>query len=136
MRALLDRLLAGTAPGDSPCTHVRELAGRTGRTEPWPEWVPAALTARLAEVGVAAPWSHQVEAASLAHAGESVVVATGTASGKSLAYHLPGLSALLADDRARVLYLAPTKALTGDQLRSLLELAVPGVRQRGRLDLV
>jgi DEAD/DEAH box helicase domain-containing protein len=131
VRALLDRLLAGTAPGDSPCTHVRELAGRVGRTGPWPEWVPTDLTGRLAEVGVATPWSHQVEAASLAHAGESVVVATGTGSGKSLAYQLPGLSALLADDRARVLYLAPTKALAGDQLRSLLELAVPGVRPAG-----
>jgi DEAD/DEAH box helicase domain-containing protein len=128
VRALLERLLAGTAPGDSPCTHVRELPGRAGRAEPWPQWVPAVLAGRLAEAGVAAPWSHQVEAASLAHAGESVVVATGTASGKSLAYQLPGLTALAADERARVLYLAPTKALAGDQLRSLLQLAVPGVR--------
>jgi DEAD/DEAH box helicase domain-containing protein len=57
-----------------------------------------------------------------------VVVATGTASGKSLAYQLPVLSALLHDDRARALYLAPTKALAADQFRSVAELALPGIR--------
>ena len=41
--------------------------------------------------GVARPWRHQVEAAEAAHAGQHVVVATGTASGKSLAYQLPAL---------------------------------------------
>jgi DEAD/DEAH box helicase domain-containing protein len=128
VRSVLDRLLAGTAPGGSPCTHVEELAARPGKTASWPTWVPDALRERFAAIGVAQPWQHQVDAAELAHGGTSVVVATGTASGKSLAYQLPGLTALLADDRARVLYLAPTKALAGDQLRALLELAVPGVR--------
>ena len=51
--------------------------------------------------GVHAPWRHQVEAAELARGGEHVVVATGTASGKSLAYQLPVLTALLAEDRGR-----------------------------------
>jgi len=128
VRSLLDRLLAGTAPDASPCTHVEELPARPGTRVPWPEWVPDILRERLAAAGVIEPWRHQVDAAEFAHGGESVVVATGTASGKSLAYQLPGLAALLTDDRARVLYLAPTKALAGDQLRSLLELSVPGVR--------
>ena len=128
MQSVLDRLLAGTAPGASPCTHVESLAARTGTTAAWPDWVPRGLRERLFANGVEQPWQHQVDAAALAHGGESVVVATGTASGKSLAYQLPGLAALLGDDRARVLYLAPTKALAGDQLRSLRELAVPGVR--------
>ena len=56
------------------------------------------------------------------------MLATGTASGKSLAYQLPGLTALLEDDRARVLYLSPTKALAGDQLRALQSLVLPGLR--------
>ena len=73
------------------------------------------------------PWEHQVAAAELAHAGRHVVLATGTASGKSLAYQLPALSALLADPKARVLYLAPTKALAHDQLRALAH-AEPGCR--------
>jgi DEAD/DEAH box helicase domain-containing protein len=57
-----------------------------------------------------------------------VVVATGTASGKSLAYQLPVLERLLADDRSVALYLAPTKALAHDQLRTIRGLKLPQVR--------
>lgn len=55
-------------------------------------------------------------------------MATGTASGKSLAYQLPMLGSVLADPRSRSLYLSPTKALAADQLRALANLSVPGVR--------
>jgi DEAD/DEAH box helicase domain-containing protein len=68
--------------------------------------------------GVEQPWTHQLAAAELAHSGRHVVVSTGTASGKSLAYQLPILCTLSADPRARVLYLSPTKALGHDQLRA------------------
>ena len=128
MRTLLDRLLAGVPPGESPCTHVETLPARQPVYADWPEWLPEGARASFAARGVARPWRHQVAAAELAHGGTSVIVATGTASGKSLAYQLPGLAALAGDDRARVLYLAPTKALAGDQLRSLLALEVPGLR--------
>jgi DEAD/DEAH box helicase domain-containing protein len=128
VRTLLDRLLAGVPPDSSPCTHVRELLPLAAQSAAWPPWAPQVLIDRFAARGVQAPWTHQVEAAEHAHAGRSVVVATGTASGKSLGYQLPGLTALTGDDRARVLYLAPTKALAGDQVRALQELAVPGVR--------
>jgi DEAD/DEAH box helicase domain-containing protein len=128
MRALLDRLVAGIPPGTEPLTHVREIPGRPGITVPWPAWVPPTLRDRLVAAGIAEPWQHQVAAADAAFDGRSVVIATGTASGKSLAYQLPALTALMNDDRARVLYLAPTKALAGDQLRALAELDVPGVR--------
>jgi DEAD/DEAH box helicase domain-containing protein len=127
-RLLLDRLLAGTPAGESPVTHVEVLPARTATSVPWPQWVPAVVRDRLAARGVPSPWAHQAQAADLAHAGRSVVLATGTASGKSLAYQLPGLTALLEDDRARVLYLSPTKALAGDQLRALQSLVLPGVR--------
>jgi DEAD/DEAH box helicase domain-containing protein len=58
------------------------------------------------------------------------VLSTGTASGKSLAYQLPILTALRADARARVLYLSPTKALGHDQLRAAVALteSVPALR--------
>jgi DEAD/DEAH box helicase domain-containing protein len=125
---LLDRVLLGVPPDASPLTHVQTLPERPGRAVPWPSWVPDPLRAALAARGVDAPWEHQAQAASAAHAGLSVVVATGTGSGKSLAYQLPGLAALLENERARVLYLSPTKALAGDQLRSLLALDLPGVR--------
>jgi DEAD/DEAH box helicase domain-containing protein len=70
-----------------------------------------------------------------------VVVATGTASGKSLAYQLPALDAVhrselrvlsepgrIHDDGAVVLYLSPTKALAADQLAAIRSLRLPTVR--------
>jgi DEAD/DEAH box helicase domain-containing protein len=101
---------------------------RRGRRTEWPRWVDPLLVERLRLAGVQRPWEHQVQAAELAHGGSSVVVSTGTASGKSLAYLLPGLTALLADDRAGMLYLSPTKALATDQLRAVRALNLVAVR--------
>jgi DEAD/DEAH box helicase domain-containing protein len=125
---LLAALLAGTDDDEQPVTHVHHLPVRDSSTRPWPEWTSAPLRARLEDGGIAAPWRHQVEAAQLARDGRHVVVATGTASGKSLAYQLPALTRLAEDPRACVLYLAPTKALARDQLASVAELADPSVR--------
>jgi len=73
-------------------------------------------------------WSHQVEAIDLARSGRSVVVASGTASGKSLCYQVPIAEAALAPVRAgTALLLFPTKALAHDQLRALSALELPGV---------
>ena len=94
----------------------------------WPDWAPRPVLDALAKSGVDAPWAHQREAAELAHAGRHVLIATGTASGKSLAYQLPALTALAGDDHTRVLYLSPTKALAGDQLRALAGLDLPFLR--------
>jgi DEAD/DEAH box helicase domain-containing protein len=113
---------------EQPVTHVHRMPVRDSRTLPWPAWVSPELLARLEAQGVTAPWRHQVEAAQLARDGSHVVVATGTASGKSLAYQVPALTRLAEDPRACVLYLAPTKALARDQLTSVAELADPSVR--------
>ena len=125
---LLRRVLAGTPEGESPLTHAEIVPAREGKTDGWPGWVPEAVRAPLLARGVDEPWSHQRAAAERAHAGEHVVVATGTASGKSLAYQLPVLTRLNADPRATALYLSPTKALGADQLRTVLDLRVEGVR--------
>lgn len=125
---LLRRVLAGTPEGESPLTHAEILPAREGETQGWPTWVPEAVRAPLEARGVSRPWSHQVAAAERAWAGEHVVVATGTASGKSLAYQLPVLTRLHTDPRATALYLSPTKALGADQLRTVLDLGVEGVR--------
>ncbi|WP_083288405.1 DEAD/DEAH box helicase [Jiangella alba] len=79
--------------------------------------------------GIVAPWAHQAQAAALAWSRRHVVIATGTASGKSLAYQLPALTAARTGRRlgGTTLYISPTKALAADQLRSLDELGVPGV---------
>ena len=99
----------------------------SGRRRPWPAWAEPDVVRAFTDRGISSPWSHQVEAAELAHAGRHVVISTGTASGKSLAYQLPVLNALATDPRARVLYLSPTKALGHDQLRAAhaLTTAVP-----------
>ncbi len=59
----------------------------------WPAWLPEAAVARFRAVGVERPWRHQAEAAEALHAGRHVALATGTASGKSLAYLMPVLAA-------------------------------------------
>jgi DEAD/DEAH box helicase domain-containing protein len=123
---LLDRILAGSR--SSPVTHVEDVPARPGRPVDWPDWAPELLVDRLVARGITRPWQHQAAAASLAWSGRSVVVATGTASGKSLAYQLPVLSTLLTEDKATALYLAPTKALAADQLRSLRSLVLSSVR--------
>jgi DEAD/DEAH box helicase domain-containing protein len=124
---LLHRLVRGRA-GTAPLTHVERLPPRSGDTVTWPDWTPEPLRAAFVERGVAAPWRHQVEAAELIRSGQHVVIATGTASGKSLAYLLPVLSELSTNPRATALYLAPTKALAADQLRAVSKLGLPGIR--------
>ncbi|MEU5549246.1 DEAD/DEAH box helicase [Micromonospora sp. NPDC047793] len=111
-----------------PITHIERVPPRSGIAVPWPHWAPEELRAAYARRGVTTPWRHQVEAAEIAYDRRHVVVATGTASGKSLAYQLPALATLLADPRATVLYLAPTKALAADQLRAVATLEIEGVR--------
>ncbi|OLR90255.1 DEAD/DEAH box helicase [Actinokineospora bangkokensis] len=125
---LLRRVLAGVPTGEDPLTHVAELPERAAAAVDWPAWADERVVAAFRGCGVDRPWSHQVEAASHAHAGRSVVLATGTASGKSLAYQLPVLTALAADPKATALYLSPTKALGADQLRALRGLGVDDVR--------
>jgi DEAD/DEAH box helicase domain-containing protein len=86
------------------------------------------LVERLRARGVDQPWEHQALAAQLAWSGVPVLLSTGTASGKSLAYQIPVLSSLLSDDPSTALYVTPTKALATDQLRSILDLELPSVR--------
>ncbi|MDQ1751081.1 MAG: box helicase protein [Pseudonocardiales bacterium] len=125
---MLSVLLSGRSPQDASLCHVERVPGQSELLDDWPSWVPEQLVSALGVSGLSAPWPHQVEAADLAWSGRSVVIATGTSTGKSLAYQLPALSAVLCDDRARTLYLSPTKALAADQLRAINSLGVSGVR--------
>jgi DEAD/DEAH box helicase domain-containing protein len=106
--------------------HVEHIPARAGREVPWPSWVPAEVTGAFAERGIQAPWSHQAEAACHAQAGRNVIISTSAASGKSLGYLLPALTAVLAGET--VLYVTPTKALAADQLASIRALGLPGVQ--------
>ena len=122
--AALDVLLAGEGR-TARARHVHRRPASTGKVADWPSWSHAALVSAWQGQGIEQPWVHQVEAADHAWNGRHVVVSTGTASGKSLAFQLPALNALLqpTDDllvrRHTALYLSPTKALAGDQLSGL-----------------
>ena len=95
--------------------------------------VPDVLAPQVAEAllnrGVDRLYAHQARSFELAKAGKHVVVATPTASGKSLCYNLPVLDRLAGEPEARALYLFPTKALSRDQ-----EEALRGLMKQAGLD--
>ncbi|MFE6777035.1 DEAD/DEAH box helicase [Streptomyces sp. NPDC057702] len=151
-RAMLDQL-AARADRAARITHTEHLPPHTGQHADWPSRIRPEVIDAIAATGIERPWSHQARTAEHALRGESVIVATGTASGKSLAYLAPVLSTLLdgaeppgdpdapspearptgatraiaraGTRRATALYLAPTKALAADQRRAVTDLAKP-----------
>ncbi len=92
---------------------------RPADLHPLPPALPPALRDALQRAGIHSLYGHQAQAWEAAQRGENVVLATGTASGKTLAYHLPILARLQEDAETRALYLFPTKALAQDQLSGL-----------------
>ena len=101
---------------------------RDARTEPLPDDLHPRVSESLAAQGITRLFTHQAEAWEAAQRGENVVVTTGTASGKSLAFNLPVLDAIARGPKTRALYLYPTKALAQDQARALAALRVTGVK--------
>ena len=97
------------------------VPAREGRYADLPPDLPPALCAALAARGITRLYSHQAEAWDSVRAGRHTVVVTPTASGKTLCYTLPVLTAAI-ESRAKALYLFPTKALAQDQVAELLEL--------------
>ncbi len=126
--------LAAVSGRSERLTHLEVRPPRRAIEARWPPWVSAPVRRAVESAGIVSPWSHQAEAAELAVGRQHVVVATGTASGKSLAYILPAFSAIVdsitrpGDRGDTVLYLSPTKALAHDQLQAITALAVEGVR--------
>ncbi|MFJ5227509.1 DEAD/DEAH box helicase [Streptomyces sp. NPDC088400] len=127
---VLDRIAAGAGRA-ARITHTEHLPPRAGRHAVWPARIRPEVINAIQQAGIDHPWAHQAEAAEHALDGESVVIATGTASGKSLAYLAPVLTTLLDGSEAAngrgttALYLAPTKALAADQRRAVKALAAP-----------
>ena len=104
-------------------TADRVIPAREASYAPFPDGVDPRLRSALAARGVVQPYVHQAEAIAHVMAGRNVVVVTPTASGKTLCYNVPVLSAILDEPTARALYLFPTKALAQDQLAELHGLA-------------
>jgi DEAD/DEAH box helicase domain-containing protein len=101
------------------------LPGREGQFAALPGDMPPALADALRSRGISQLYAHQAQAWNATAAGEHVVIATPTASGKSLCYTLPVISAAIRQ-RAKALFLFPTKALAQDQVAELLELNQAG----------
>ncbi len=111
----------------------RTLPAREPQHAPLPAGLDPRLIRGLERRGITRLYDHQAQAISAALSGQHVVIATPTASGKSLCLHVPVLDALAKDANASALYLYPTKALSRDQeqgLHALLadsELGIPAL---------
>jgi DEAD/DEAH box helicase domain-containing protein len=120
-----ESLVSGVIGVDADVVHIERTAARPPRfAEPEVPLDPAVRAA----LGVERLWVHQARALDLVRAGRSVVVATGTASGKSLCYQAPIAEAVGEQPRpGTALALFPTKALAHDQLRALADLDLSGL---------
>jgi DEAD/DEAH box helicase domain-containing protein len=105
--------------------HVQTMPAAAARVAPLPDELHPRLREVLPFDGL---YEHQREAWDVAARGQHLILATGTASGKSLAFNLPVLDAIAREPKERALYLYPTKALAQDQARALAELRAPNVR--------
>jgi DEAD/DEAH box helicase domain-containing protein len=121
--AAWDELLTG-----EEVAYVDTEPARPARTAPIPAELHPQVRAALEAQGLGSLYEHQAEAWEAAARGEHVVVTTGTASGKTLAFNLPVLHALAGEPKHRALYLYPTKALAQDQLRALTAFGLARLR--------
>ena len=120
----IDEILAALATHPELSPHlqaIQRIPSRPCSRTALPPGVPHAIAERLARWGVHELYDHQVAAVRAAESGD-VVLATGTASGKTLGYLLPILTALEAEPAARALILYPTKALAQDQMGKIDDL--------------
>ena len=108
--------------------HLQELPARRPAIEPFPEGLPEMLVSRLGLLGVRGLYAHQVDGLEALRDGRDVIVATGTASGKTLVYNAAFAEVALTQPKATALYLYPTKALARDQLRAVRALKIPQVK--------
>jgi DEAD/DEAH box helicase domain-containing protein len=101
---------------------------RQARPVSLPEDLDPGFAAALRRGGIEKLYTHQLAAFEAARR-SNLVITSGTASGKSLAFNLPVLDGIAADPKRRALYLYPTKALAQDQARKLAQLRPPGLRE-------
>jgi DEAD/DEAH box helicase domain-containing protein len=125
-RGFLDGLTAleGT---EGSLVHVEVLEAVEPVLVPLPD-LSEVLVQRLRLVGIDGLYPHQRAALDVLDTGKNVIIATGTASGKTLVYNLAFARTAIADEKRTALYVFPTKALARDQLRQVRELKLPQVR--------
>lgn len=101
--------------------HVERFSARPARFASGETPMRGPIAGGLARVGISRLYAHQAQALEAVRRGQSIIVTTGTASGKSLCYMLPVLETLTEDPEARALFIYPTKALAQDQLDAIEE---------------
>jgi DEAD/DEAH box helicase domain-containing protein len=102
--------------------HVERIGARKARYTSLKRPLLRSLVEAIKAGGTPRLYLHQAQAVDAVRDGQHVVVATSTASGKTLCYNVPILEAIALDSQTRAMYLFPTKALAQDQLRALKEL--------------
>jgi DEAD/DEAH box helicase domain-containing protein len=126
-RSVLDEL--ATAPEFlGRCVHQELIPERPAEYAEPADALHPEIRARLFANGITQLYTHQAEGIDALRTGRSIVVATGTASGKSLCYQVPIVTSVIEERRDTALLVFPTKALAQDQLRSLRSWLVPGLR--------
>ncbi|MEM6571854.1 MAG: DEAD/DEAH box helicase, partial [Planctomycetota bacterium] len=126
------RRLANEPPWKGRIVHWRKSLARPGRTSPWPDRLDPRLVEVFRARGIEEPYAHQADAIEAALRGEDVLVATPTASGKTVCYTAPVLHSLIeSGGAARALFLYPTKALSQDQTVGLTGLVEELVERHG-----
>jgi DEAD/DEAH box helicase domain-containing protein len=121
-----DRLAARLRAEYAPCiTGELVIPVRQGDYRPLPDGLDVRLAGALRGRGVERLYTHQAAAWTSVRAGRHTVIVTPTASGKTLCYNLPVLQAALVE-KAKALYLFPTKALAQDQVAELSALNEAG----------
>ncbi|HMC70340.1 MAG TPA: DEAD/DEAH box helicase, partial [Mycobacteriales bacterium] len=120
--------LAADPDFEGRCVHREVLAERAATYGTVSAPLHPEVVARLRARGMDPLFAHQVAGIDAMRAGRSVVIATGTASGKSACYQVPIISSVVEGRRDTALLVYPTKALAQDQLRAMRSWLVPGLR--------
>jgi DEAD/DEAH box helicase domain-containing protein len=112
---------------ENQIAHIEHIAPRRASYAGLDEPLSGELQDCLDGHGLSPLYSHQAEAVNKIRRGKNVIIATSSASGKTLCYNIAVMQAILKEPATRALYLFPTKALAQDQLRKLHELFCPGL---------
>ena len=115
-------------PGyDGQIAHVEHIPPRRAVFAKLEKPLPPELEQSLDDNKLLPFYSHQAAAINCARRGENVIIATASASGKSICYNVPVMDKILSESGSCAIYLFPTKALAQDQLRSIIYTFCPQI---------
>src|SRR5918999_308278 len=104
-RGFLDELTSADPDTAACLAAVRELPARRPSLEPFPDDLPDVVVSRLGLLGIEGLYPHQAAGLEALRAGRHAILATGTASGKTLVYDVAFAEAAITTAKATALYL-------------------------------